>query len=234
VAGATLTSEGENQEVTNTGSCTDKAGNIADSATVSGINIDKTPPTFGACPAGGPFLLNSGLQSVGPISVDAAISGLSEGLSTLTGSVDTSTIGSRIVTFTAVDNAGNTDTKNCSYSVIYNWSGFFRPVDNLPVLNVAKAGSAIPVKFSLSGYQGLSIFAPGYPRSVVIPCDSTALLDGIEETVTAGGSSLNYDASADQYIYVWKTDKAWAGSCRQLVVMLNDGEAYWANFKFTK
>jgi len=99
------------------------------------------------------------------------------------------------VTFSAVDNADNTDTKNCSYSVIYNFSGFFRPVDNLPVLNVAKAGSAIPVKFSLDGYQGLGIFAPGYPRSVVIPCDSTALLDGIEETVNAGGSSLNYDAS---------------------------------------
>ncbi|MGH7893884.1 MAG: hypothetical protein ACREQL_04400, partial [Candidatus Binatia bacterium] len=44
VLGATLSGEGEGQSVTNTGSCVDVAGNTADSATVSGINIDKTPP----------------------------------------------------------------------------------------------------------------------------------------------------------------------------------------------
>jgi len=117
--------------------------------------------------------------------------------------------------------------------LIYNFSGFFQPIDN-NMLNVAKAGSAIPVKFSLSGDQGLNIFATGYPRSVVIPCDSMAPVDAVEETVTAGGSSLSYDATADQYVYVWKTDKAWAGSCRQLVVKLNDGTSHQANFKFTK
>jgi hypothetical protein len=29
--------------------------------------------------------------------------------------------------------------------------------------------------------------------------------DGIEETLTAGGSSLSYDAASDIYTYVWKT-----------------------------
>jgi hypothetical protein len=52
--------------------------------------------------------------------------------------------------------------------------------------------------------------------------------------VNAGGSSLNYDATADQYIYVWKTDKAWANSCRQLRVKLADGTLHVANFKFTR
>ena len=48
VAGKTVSTEGANQSVTNTGTCTDKAGNVADPATVAGINIDKTPPTM-AC-----------------------------------------------------------------------------------------------------------------------------------------------------------------------------------------
>ena len=81
---------------------------------------------------------------------------------------------------------------------IYEFAGFFSPVDNVE-LNVAKAGRAIPVKFSLSGYQGLKIFEVGYPRSVVIDCelpDPGAI--AIEGTDTAGGSSLSYDA--DQYI----------------------------------
>lgn len=45
VAGTTLTSDGAGQSFTNTGTCVDNAGNTADSATVSGINIDKTAPT---------------------------------------------------------------------------------------------------------------------------------------------------------------------------------------------
>jgi hypothetical protein len=120
---------------------------------------------------------------------------------------------------------------------VYDWTGFFRPVENPgefdDVVNVAKAGRAIPVKFSLGGDQGLGIFEVDYPKWVNIDCDSpdpNAI--AIEETVTAGESSLNYDATADQYIYVWKTEKAWAGKCRQLVVKLIDGTYHRANFEF--
>jgi hypothetical protein len=115
----------------------------------------------------------------------------------------------------------------------YEWTGFFKPVDNLPTFNQVKAGSAIPVKFSLNGNMGLNIFAPGYPLSQKIACDSAAPLDAGEQTVPAGGSGLTFDSSANQYIYVWKTDKSWTG-CRQLAVKLNDGTTHYANFKFTK
>jgi hypothetical protein len=52
--------------------------------------------------------------------------------------------------------------------------------------------------------------------------------------VTAGSSSLSYDAATDRYNYVWKTDKAWAGTCRQLVMKLTDGTEYKANFRLTR
>jgi len=116
----------------------------------------------------------------------------------------------------------------------YDFAGFFQPVDNLPVFNSVKAGQAIPVKFSLGGDQGLSIFASGYPMSAPTQCTSTDPVDGIEETVTAGSSSLSYDASTDTYTYVWKTNKTWANSCRQLIVTLKDGTIHRANFTFTK
>jgi predicted 3-demethylubiquinone-9 3-methyltransferase (glyoxalase superfamily) len=129
---------------------------------------------------------------------------------------------------------------------LYDFSGFFSPVDNPDVAtNKAKAGSSIPVKFSLGGDQGLDIFATTgtnpttnetftYPTSTAMTCDSTDELDAIEETVTAGGSSLQYDAALDQYTYVWKTNKAWAGTCRQLVVKLADDTYYRAYFQFVK
>jgi hypothetical protein len=115
---------------------------------------------------------------------------------------------------------------------VYHFGAFKQPVDARPTFNQMKAGAAVPVKFSLGGNQGLSIFAAGYPKSQVIACDSTANVDGIETTVSAGGSSLSYDSASDTYSYVWKTDKAWAGTCRQLVLALADGSVQRASFTF--
>jgi hypothetical protein len=115
---------------------------------------------------------------------------------------------------------------------VYHFGGFTSPVDALPTLNQMKAGAAVPVKFSLGGSFGMSIFASGYPRSQTVACASTAPVDGIEQTVTAGASGLQYDAATGVYSYVWKTDKAWAGTCRQLVLLFADGSTARANFKF--
>jgi N-acetylneuraminic acid mutarotase len=115
---------------------------------------------------------------------------------------------------------------------VFDFAGFFSPVDNPPILNAVKAGTAIPVKFSLGGDQGLNVFAAGYPKSERVTCDASASLDDIEQTVTAGGSSLSYDATADRYTYVWKTDRGWANTCRKLLVQLTDGSNHTAYFKF--
>jgi hypothetical protein len=119
----------------------------------------------------------------------------------------------------------------------YDFTGFFQPVDNPGpgpeyVYNTVKAGSAIPVKFSLAGDQGLEIFAAGYPASQRVVDVSGANTDAIEQTVTAGNSSLSYDQATDQYTYVWKTEKAWAGQSRELIVKLADGSEHTALFKF--
>jgi hypothetical protein len=147
--------------------------------------------------------------------------------------INTSTVGEHTFTVDAADNAGNTAQTIHHYFVHYAFDGFRSPVDNLPTLNTVKAGSAVPVKFSLSGNQGLGIIASGYPASKQVACDA-APQDAIEQTVTAGGSSLSYDSVADQYNYVWKTDKTWAGTCRQFVLKLDDGTFHQANFKLTK
>jgi uncharacterized protein len=132
------------------------------------------------------------------------------------------------------DDGGLSAVDSATVNVIFNFAGFFQPVDNQPTLNLVKAGQAIPVKFSLGGDQGLSIFAAGYPKSEQITCDASEPVDGIEETVPAGGSSLSYDPVTDRYTYVWKTDKAWANTCRQLVLKLTDGTFQRADFQFTK
>jgi len=87
------------------------------------------------------------------------------------------------------------------------------------------------VKFSLAGNQGLSVLA-GVPTSSVIACEASDPGSEIEETVSSGGTGLSFDSLTGQYTYVWKTNKAWKGSCRLLNVRFIDGNEYRAKFKF--
>lgn len=233
-AAQTFTTLGLN---TASGTVQDNAGNTSTAGTLD-VYVDDSKPVvqFTDCPASPVFLGSSA-------SVNWTASDTGSGLATAASesvALDTSTVGPNSVDApTASDNVGHTsDTTTCSYSVIFNFHGFFQPVDNGGVFNIVKAGQGIPMKFDLSGDQGLNIFMAGYPKSTQINCSSSADEDLIESTVTAGGSSLNYDGTVNlpygQYIYVWKTDKAWAGKCRQFQMKLIDGETHTANFKFTR
>jgi uncharacterized repeat protein (TIGR01451 family) len=151
----------------------------------------------------------------------------------VTGSVNTNVVGTYTLTYTVSDPSGHSDTKVRTVEVSpYNFTGFFSPIDNLPTINEMKAGQAAPVKFSLGGNQGLNIFAASSPASVQISCSTTAPISPVEETETAGNSSLTYDAASDRYKYVWKTESSWKNTCRQLTITLRDGTVHQANFKF--
>jgi hypothetical protein len=142
-------------------------------------------------------------------------------------------IGGTTVNCSAEDTRHNASSSHFQVFVTYVFGGFRSPIDNLPTVNVVKAGQSIPVKFSLGGNQGMGIFATGYPKSTVMTCGAAAQ-DAVEETVTAGSSTLTYDIGSGQYHYVWKTDKAWGGSCRQLQIKFADGTTQVANFNFTR
>jgi hypothetical protein len=200
------------------------------------VSIDTVAPTV-TCPIPSPiFTLGQAGAQVTALVSDAT-SGISPPTQTsVSANASTSSVGLKSVTMPAVsDVAANTNSSTaCSYSVFYNFSGFFQPVDNRPTLNTVKAGSAVPVKFSLHGNQGLSVLQPGYPRIEPIACPSGVQLDAIDQTVTAGSSSLSYDASSDTYTYTWKTDKAWSGQCGRFNLGLIDGSSRTADFQFTR
>jgi hypothetical protein len=234
----TLSADGIDRS--STGSAVDEAGNSA-SATVGGIDIDQVAPSvgFSGVAAGATYILGS-VPAAGCVTEDELSGVKVEATLALSGGP----VGQITATCSgAEDYAGNAGSKTIHYSVDYSWNGFFRPVDNTPTFNRVKAGSAVPVKFSLGGYQGMGIMAPVdsggsfagyYPTSKDTTCDVDAPTDSVETVVTAGGSSLTFDSTSDQYVYVWKTDKAWTGSCRQLIVKLIDGSYHRAYFRFTK
>jgi len=222
----TLSTEGVNQELVAT--CVDKAGNRETSQVSSSINIDKTPPTLAATVSPNPVLLN-GSATVSPNASDA-VSGV--GLATCR-PVETSSVGRKSLLCGAVDRAGNQTEQVVDYIVAWPFTGFVG-LNAAPALNPAKTGGSIQVKFSLGGDRGLAILAAGSPTSQAMSCGaSTAAVTALKVPAVAA-SSLSYNARTDIYTYDWKTDKSWAGTCRQLSVKLVDGTERTLNFQFAK
>ena len=113
-----------------------------------------------------------------------------------------------------------------------DFTGFAGSVDDPPALNSAKGGSTVSVTFSLSGDKGLAIFEAGYPKSGQVDCTTFAPMGGLSSTANPAGNPLSYDAGSDRYSYPWKTLKAWAGTCRALVLRFTDGVNQLAFFRF--
>ncbi len=231
-AGSGVDSVTPSQEVsaagpfTVTGTATDRAGNVSSAAVLSG-NVDTAAPVVElSCPVAAVVKGSTAAASWSATDEGSGLATPAAGQVAL----DTSSIGSHTVSApagTAVDHVGHQSAAaSCSYSVVYDFSGFFRPVD-MTALNTVKAGQSVPVKFSLAGFQGMGVIASGSPTFTVTGANGT-------QTLTAGGSSLSYDPVADQYVYVWKTDKKWAGSTCTFALTLADGTTHSASFSFTK
>jgi hypothetical protein len=115
---------------------------------------------------------------------------------------------------------------------VTTFTGFLGALDAFPNFRKATAGQSIPVKFSLGDDFGLNIFVTGSPASGPVVCGSPDEIAATEPTSTAGGSALSYDPLTTMYTYAWKTNPAWAGTCRQLVVVVFDGTTKRANVQF--
>jgi hypothetical protein len=206
---------------------------LSASTTVAGISIDTTPPSVGVTgvTCGATYVVGS-VPTAACTTTDA-LSGVATPATPSTTGAGANGAGNVTTTCGgATDRAGNTASASVSYRIAYAFQGFYQPIDNLPVLNRVRAGQAIPVKFGLGGNFGLNVLAAGSPAVQQVGCSSGLPVDDVEETVAAGGSSLVYDAASGLYVYVWKTSPAFAGTCRTLLLTLNDGTTRTAAFQF--
>jgi hypothetical protein len=144
--------------------------------------------------------------------------------------------GTTVVTWTATDANGNTATGSQNVTVSYDFDGFYQPVDNLPVINTAKAGKVIPIKWRIPTPDGSYIrdmSAVTSLKTSFIDCDSEQ--NSNEDAIEAEGSGkagLHYDLTAEQYVFNWKTSKDMRGKCVGFSLVLSDGSIHNAKFKF--
>jgi hypothetical protein len=113
--------------------------------------------------------------------------------------------------------------------------GGFEP----PMGSTRHAGSTLPLKFKLldastgeivSDAQ-LQVLIGGSPFSRSVSCrTSVALEDWTPVSIVGGG--LHFDADTNAYSVNWKTEKAWAGTCRELLLQLLDGSEHTTTVVF--
>jgi hypothetical protein len=208
--------------------CSATSAGGTDSKSVT-IKRDATAPVVSCIDAA--FLLNES-----PASVSANVSDATSGAlaSPISDAADTSSVGAKTVSLTGYDNAGNSKNEGCAYTVGYKFVGFTSPVDNPMVLNKAKAGQAIPLKWRLLDANDDPVGNLSSVSATVasLSCSLATTADALEEYAT--GSSGLQNLGNGYYQWNWKSPTSYANSCKTFKLDLGEASPRTALFQFTK
>ena len=109
------------------------------------------------------------------------------------------------------------------------FGGFRPPIVGRPAINTVDAGDSVPVKFTLAGASG-PIDAATVFASQQIDCTTNVPSGAIVPARVPGSRELR--AVDGVYHFNWKTEASWSGTCRQLLVRLQDVTGPIAYFRF--
>jgi hypothetical protein len=209
------------------GTAEDVAGNEGRNS-AGPFNVDLTDPVATCQPAALVYL-----NGTGEISADISDQGSGPVIRQVTTPADTTRVGARTAVLTGTDVAGRSSSTLCAYRVQYLFSGFNAPV-SADEVNVIKAGSTVPLKWTLhdATQEPVANLNSVQLRVTTVSCDPDAEEDPITETAS-GASGLQYLGDGN-YQYNWKTAKTYAASCRTLSVDLGEGASRTVQFRFTR
>ena len=217
----------------------DGAGNES-SASATIVVVDETPPTveLRAPSEGASYTVGEELLADYECSDEPDGSGLASCVGDVAdgAALDTTEAGGFSFTVTATDTAGNSASTTVNYDVRSaesDFKGFRWPVDDYPAINRWIAGEVVPVRFSLGGYKGLDVLAPGYPQVAEVDCgEGEQPMSGRPARSPGWHKGLRFRQRS--YIFMWRTERDWTRDCRQFLIQLKDGSVHRAEFRFVR
>jgi len=110
--------------------------------------------------------------------------------------------------------------------------GFGQPVDNGVVLNAAKAGQAIPLKWRTLGAAGAPVtsLTGATITALNLACTAATPVDEIEEFAPEASALKNLGSG--NYQLNWKTPTGCVASCKTLTLDIGDGVIHNALLTF--
>jgi hypothetical protein len=169
----------------------------------------------------------------------------SDGLSGLDlvncGALDTSSVGSKSVTCTATDKAGNSNSATVNYSVQYTAAGgnckgiaghqILQPI-NADGSSIFKAGSTVPAKFRVCGADGDPIGTDGVVVNFrLVQIISNGIVTNVDEAVLSTTPDDVFRSGNSQWIFNISTKNLSADNTYVYLITLNDGSTI--QFQFT-
>lgn len=86
----------------------------------------------------------------------------------------------------------------------------------------AESGNVIPVEFRLGGFRGLDVLTRQPPISIGVDCDTRAPRAIATPPSAPAKGVLTYEWMTDTYTFWWPRPDVWVGTCRKLILELDD------------
>lgn len=189
----------------------DNAGNNEDKRTLH-VKIDTLPPVINIVTPldGSSYGLNE--LVIANWSVSDTTSGVASAIGTVAkgSAINTSVLGLKSFTVTAVDTAGNSITKTVSYNVTYKYTGDSALMPIKPgVISTFKLGRIIPIKIQLKDANGNNI-TDAKPR-LYIQKPGGVEIEAMPVGTQKNGNYFRYDPLKQQYVFNLDTRSMSAG-----------------------
>ena len=144
--------------------------------------------------------------------------------------------------FSAVQETTNRDDNSEAFDTHPSCRRGFAGISDPPALNTVNRGDAVEMEFDAGGDRGLDILASDSPYSRQVDCTTLRTETPGAEFITPrplpipaetpGNSGLSYDPATGRYMFPWKTQQDWGGTCREFVLTRDDGVQHRAFFRF--
>jgi hypothetical protein len=218
-------------------------GNVSSQTISIFLQADTTPPSISiSSPADGSTVVLGSVLTAGYACTDSGSGVASCAGSVANGAVlDTSSVGTKTLTVTSSDNAGNTVSKTSTYTVVYRTDGacdgatghqILQPV-NADGTSVFKQGSTVSVKFRVCDSSGTSIGTPGVATDIrLVQTIAGTQASSVNEAATSQtpDPAFRWDASAQQWVFNISTKGLSAGTTYVYRITLNDNSTI--DFRF--